>query len=628
MTVSVNDIEVTNMIASKEKDVYALFTKKWKTSDDNVTKQHNLHLNFQNAFKLTNISPLTLTIFENLSLHKSLAHFSTTQTSKIIVAVEFFNKTSDQKELLKYCIPMALNHSSVQKVYGITEIAGKVGVVMEHFDICLEKEKLNLSLIDKFKILRHIASTLDYCHTFGIAHGNLRPSNIYLRKVEDEFIPVISNFGFMEDANGSFIVSPINIGGYVAPEIFLSTDDNIDRAAADVWAFIVMMIHIFSGVGPFDGICDDRISSELRQHRFPYSDRMISSIHGHEIAKLCLNFDPSKRPSFAFITDYLQMIIGIVTDLPYVKYKMDRVFVPSDFDVSGFEQNGRPKHIFYAAAYGNFELVKQCIKAGIDVNKQGLEGRTSLFAAVFNGNSEIVEFLLDFGADVNLPTLSGTTPLLLSCERGHFDVFLLLLKNGADIFCCDNNGASPLFISCQNGHANIAKILLDHKVDINLCMNGFSPLYVSCQESHLDVAKLLLKRGADINLCDNNGASPLYFCCQECLFDIAKLLLDCGADINLRTNEGLTPLYYSCQEGHFDMAEMLLCYGADVNLINVYGASPLYISCQEGHYDLVKLLLAHDVDFNCKVQGIYRPIDIATNLGHFSIVSLLQPHYN
>jgi len=65
----------------------------------------------------------------------------------------------------------------------------------------------------------------------------------------------------------------------------------------------------------------------------------------------------------------------------------------------------------HAAAKGAFELVREILESGFDVNTTDKHGRTALHIAAANGHFQVVEELLSFGANVNLAAEGGQTPL-------------------------------------------------------------------------------------------------------------------------------------------------------------------------------------------------------------------------
>ena len=83
-----------------------------------------------------------------------------------------------------------------------------------------------------------------------------------------------------------------------------------------------------------------------------------------------------------------------------------------------------------AAAFGNIEVVKQHLAAGVDVNLKTPTGLTSLHSAAFGDEKEVAELLITKGADVNAKYIKGETPLDWAIFRNHTEAADLLRKHG------------------------------------------------------------------------------------------------------------------------------------------------------------------------------------------------------
>jgi hypothetical protein len=64
-----------------------------------------------------------------------------------------------------------------------------------------------------------------------------------------------------------------------------------------------------------------------------------------------------------------------------------------------------------AATFGNTEIARALIEAGVDLNLTNDEGSTALLTAAFLCRSEIVQMLLEHGADLNVRNNAGATAL-------------------------------------------------------------------------------------------------------------------------------------------------------------------------------------------------------------------------
>jgi ankyrin repeat protein len=85
--------------------------------------------------------------------------------------------------------------------------------------------------------------------------------------------------------------------------------------------------------------------------------------------------------------------------------------------------------LMMAALKGHYELVKQLVERGADVNKTGW---TPLHYAATNGHLAIMELLLEQHAYIDAESPNGTTPLMMAAHYGTPAAVKLLLEAGAD----------------------------------------------------------------------------------------------------------------------------------------------------------------------------------------------------
>jgi Arc/MetJ family transcription regulator len=100
-----------------------------------------------------------------------------------------------------------------------------------------------------------------------------------------------------------------------------------------------------------------------------------------------------------------------------------------------------------AATFGNSEIVKRLLAAGVNVNAQsppemervkngplGIGSLSALILAAGGGDTETVRLLLEAGADVNVKDVRGMTPLMLAVATDHpnQDIIRMLLARRPD----------------------------------------------------------------------------------------------------------------------------------------------------------------------------------------------------
>ena len=85
--------------------------------------------------------------------------------------------------------------------------------------------------------------------------------------------------------------------------------------------------------------------------------------------------------------------------------------------------------LYYAARYGNEQIVSLLIAHGIDVNQRFSSNQTAIFRAKAN----IIGLLVDAKADINARSTTGWTPLHAAAHWGPWTVIKILLSHGAEL---------------------------------------------------------------------------------------------------------------------------------------------------------------------------------------------------
>eukprot|EP00792_Barthelona_sp_PAP020_P008273 TRINITY_DN3205_c0_g6_i1.p1 TRINITY_DN3205_c0_g6~~TRINITY_DN3205_c0_g6_i1.p1 ORF type:complete len:403 (+),score=75.63 TRINITY_DN3205_c0_g6_i1:393-1601(+) len=180
---------------------------------------------------------------------------------------------------------------------------------MEYCDAVLEEMIPELSLKEKLVIMMQVSSTLEFCHMRGVMHRDLKPNNVLLRRDSNGvYTPAIADFALVRDVSRSSANSMMRAIRYVAPEL-ADQSEYVKAMPADVWSFGVMMTQVVSGFVPFEGLTDFQVAVQLSKGQLPYARELLDTIPGFGIIKQCLAVEPSERPTFSEITEYLQMLV-------------------------------------------------------------------------------------------------------------------------------------------------------------------------------------------------------------------------------------------------------------------------------------------------------------------------------
>lgn len=222
-----------------------------------------------------------------------------------------------------------------------------------------------------------------------------------------------------------------------------------------------------------------------------------------------------------------------------------------------------------AASNGDYPVVVDCIKKGVDINTATWDGVTALMYATSIGHRSMVKLLLDKGAKVNAQPYNGFTALITASKYGYTDIAEMLITDSADVNMSDLNKATALHYACLYNNDTIAFMLLNAGANPDKLTNDeVSPLSMAALNGSYESAYLLIDAGADVNSRDKYGFTPLMLASQNGYVPIVDLLLDNGAKVNIQNNKGYSALSFAIVNKHEDIVKILLQSGANAKELN------------------------------------------------------------
>ena len=148
-----------------------------------------------------------------------------------------------------------LDHPNIVSIYDVGEVDGLVYIAMQLIngrsvaDVLYERMKIPLA--DLVPIIEQIASALDFAHTQGVVHRDIKAANILL---EADNVAMLTDFGIaksLSHASGMTSTSVmIGTPDYMAPEQ-ISREKVSPRT--DVYALGVLVFRCLTGRQPFEG---------------------------------------------------------------------------------------------------------------------------------------------------------------------------------------------------------------------------------------------------------------------------------------------------------------------------------------------------------------------------------------
>src|SRR5579859_3005666 len=149
----------------------------------------------------------------------------------------------------------ALKHPNIVTIFQFGKQDGLYYLVMEYIngvnlDAILRNYDSSNELMpyaDVLRILQAIGSALDYAHSQGVIHRDVKPSNIML---ESDGRPVLTDFGLALRVSEGTIGDTFGSPHYISPEQARSSANAVPQS--DLYSLGVVAFELLTGFVPFD----------------------------------------------------------------------------------------------------------------------------------------------------------------------------------------------------------------------------------------------------------------------------------------------------------------------------------------------------------------------------------------
>jgi len=192
-----------------------------------------------------------------------------------------------------------LNHPNIIKFYEYFETSSKLFIITELcsggdlFDRLAQREFY--TEVDAQKILRTLASVLEYCHKKKIVHRDLKPENILILTPDEDSPIKVADFGFATilDSEG-YANTLLGTLRYCAPEVLLKKRYD---AAVDCWTFGVIMYTLLVGYPPFHSENPNELYHKIIHAEYKFDPEFWGNVSdsAKDLIEKLLVLDPAKR---------------------------------------------------------------------------------------------------------------------------------------------------------------------------------------------------------------------------------------------------------------------------------------------------------------------------------------------
>jgi putative two-component system response regulator len=323
----------------------------------------------------------------------------------IKVLPEFFADSLEYRERFQHEARLVarLKHPNILEVFDFASDEGVAYIVMElvtggTLESCIGSP---MRLEDVLDILSPIAAALDYAHSRGVLHRDVKPSNILMR---GDGTPVLADFGLSRLTQASHRLT--EAGVVVGTAEYMSPEQAADRPlgpASDRYALAVVAYEMFTGRVPFEGTSTGALLVAHMTRAVPPTHELEGTLTAHveSVLRRGLAKDPGDRyPSAAAFVKALRPAAWLGADAAGEKNQ--------DSFEEARPSRPRPMPVVLVVddAPANRELLKACL-GDIDCDVRTAEDGETAIHMVREAAPDLV--LLD----VQMPGMNGYEV----CER-------------------------------------------------------------------------------------------------------------------------------------------------------------------------------------------------------------------
>ncbi|XP_067662471.1 uncharacterized protein [Haliotis asinina] len=327
-----------------------------------------------------------------------------------------------------------------------------------------------------------------------------------------------------------------------------------------------------------------------------------------------------------------------------------------------------------------FEEERESIEDIQKTVKSGIEGMTSLHAAMDGDHFGLAEYLINQGADVLENDQYGKSMLMKVCEKGNSQVTKVFLsswsvcqlrKHIIEGCTIQNTPASnqtekklndtvtmretgtvievidepdrdsisvpPVKVACDCGHDHVASILIAYSagwlsdMDDSHLYASKSPLHLAYDAGFMDVVACLLPSATNSFAVDSSGYTIFHKACEhgdvETLQNIMKFSVENKQQLCIKSNDGEMLCHIASRRGHITILQMLLKEVMDLDHLTDEGDNALHLACSYDKHIVCTFLLdtIPNLAWIRNRKGL-TPLDIAMRRGNHKIVRIFFAH--
>lgn len=149
--------------------------------------------------------------------------------------------------------------------------------------------KKDLSIKDIQKIFTDITNGLAYLHSMGYIHSDIKPDNVFGKRILNGFVWKLGDFGLLKSRAGQGLISIKGTVGYIAPEVF----KNEIYQSSDIFSMGALLHYMLTKKDPFEIDSDIPKIKRNKSCLYEISYNIPSKLR--DFIKMLLECDYNKR---------------------------------------------------------------------------------------------------------------------------------------------------------------------------------------------------------------------------------------------------------------------------------------------------------------------------------------------
>ncbi|CAH0055827.1 unnamed protein product [Clonostachys solani] len=223
-------------------------------------------------------------------IHKSIGEDDYVDYSKELEAIVKFSRSSH-------------SHLFVQ-TYGWFENSTSVFITMEYFELRDLSRQVSqpLPVQEAHQIVSQLLDGLDYMHSQGLVHRDLKLSNIMVVSKTPSWVVKIADFGtarMIKRDQDATTTRPMGTVSFASPEQLGVTRPNPGyESATDMWSLGVIIFKLLTYTTPFEAVYD-LVGYVSGKTHLPMTDKLPpdTPLNISEMIRDLLSVEPQNRPS-------------------------------------------------------------------------------------------------------------------------------------------------------------------------------------------------------------------------------------------------------------------------------------------------------------------------------------------